>query len=192
MRTADALRTILERCTPDDRLVATTGHLSRHLHELAGDSDRCFYMIGSMGLALPVAAGIVAARPATRVIVIDGDGSLLMGMAGLVMAADLAPARVHHIVIQNGCYASTGGQALPGRRTDFVALARAAGYLAAAEVQSADALAAAYDTLWAHAGPSMLVVRVDVATHVPPRVSAQPESTQRRFRTRFLRDQALA
>jgi phosphonopyruvate decarboxylase len=80
---------------------------------------------GAMGLASSHALG----RPDKRVIVLDGDGSLLMNLGSLVTIAAAAPPNLFHFVCHNGTYEANGGHPIPGRDViDFPGFARAAGY----------------------------------------------------------------
>ena len=86
----------------------------------------------SMGKFSSIALGLALAQSNTKVILMDGDGSLLMNLGTLVTIAAQAPANFYHFVVQNGCYATTGGQALPAiDRVSFAGMAKAAGYAAA-------------------------------------------------------------
>ena len=84
---------------------------------------------GAMGLASSHALGLALGRPDKRVIVLDGDGSLLMNLGSLVTIAAAAPPNLYHFVCQNGTYEANGGHPIPGRdRVDFGGFARSAGY----------------------------------------------------------------
>src|ERR1700681_1913920 len=84
---------------------------------------------GAMGLASSHALGLALGRPDKRVIVLDGDGSLLMNLGSLVTVAEAAPKNFFHFVIENGTYEANGSHPIPGRgRVDFAKLAQAAGY----------------------------------------------------------------
>lgn len=87
-----------------------------------------FYCVGAMGLASSHALGLALARPDKRVVVLDGDGSLLMNIGTLVTIAEAAPRNLTHLVIQNGTYEANGGHPIPNRdAVDLVGLARSAG-----------------------------------------------------------------
>jgi sulfopyruvate decarboxylase subunit beta len=89
---------------------------------------------GAMGLASSHALGLALGRPDRRVIVLDGDGSLLMNLGSLVTIANAAPPNLYHFVCENGTYEANGGHPIPGRdRVDFCGFARAAGYRAVYE-----------------------------------------------------------
>jgi sulfopyruvate decarboxylase subunit beta len=84
---------------------------------------------GAMGLASSHGLGLALGRPDKRVIVLDGDGSLLMNLGGLVTVAEAAPRNFIHFVCENGTYEANGGHPIPNRgRVDFAGFARAAGY----------------------------------------------------------------
>lgn len=185
LSTRSIVQAVYGLISEDDRVIGSTGLISRHLHDFGRTDPRCFYMIGSMGLALPLAAGIATAAPRGRTIVLDGDGAILMGAATLVLPADLRPIAVHHVVIANALYASTGGQVLPGRFADLVLFAKAAGYAAAERVSTAEALQDAAGRLWQGEGPTMLVADADDSSYeMPPRVVMTAEEIASAFRER--------
>jgi phosphonopyruvate decarboxylase len=84
---------------------------------------------GAMGLASSHALGLALGRPDKRVIVLDGDGSLLMNIGTLVTTAEAAPKNLYHFVCENGTYEANGGHPIPGRgNVSFAGLAKSAGY----------------------------------------------------------------
>ena len=76
--TEDYIKIIVEELNDDDIIVASTGYNSRILYKLFPERKNNFYMVGSMGLATSIAAGLANSNPDRKVVVIDGDGSLLM------------------------------------------------------------------------------------------------------------------
>lgn len=108
-------------------LLATTGYTGRELFEL-GDAANQLYMVGSMGCVSSLALGLALAQPRQRVIAIDGDGALLMRLGSLATNAWQAPQNMLHVLLDNGCHESTGGQPTASSVLDFPALAAAAGY----------------------------------------------------------------
>src|SRR3984893_8945985 len=94
----------------------------------AGQRPQNFYMLGSMGLAFPIALGVAIAQPKRRVIALEGDGSLLMQLGCLSTIATTAPKNLTLVVMDNGIYQITGGQPTPAAAsTDLVAVARGCG-----------------------------------------------------------------
>jgi len=83
---------------------------------------------GAMGLASSHALGLALGRPDRRVIVLDGDGSLLMNLGSLVTIGAAGPKNLVHFVSNNGCYEANGGHPIPNPKVDFSGLARSAGY----------------------------------------------------------------
>ncbi len=85
----------------------------------AGRRPQNFYMLGSMGLAIPIALGVAIAQPARHVVALEGDGSLLMQLGCLATVAALAQKNLTIVVMDNGLYQITGSQPTPaagGRR----------------------------------------------------------------------------
>ena len=142
-------------------IVATTGKLSRELHEL-DDRDfskrNRFYMVGSMGCAAGFALGIARAQPERKVVTLDGDGALLMKLGSLATTGALAPAGYHHVVFDNGAHDSTGGQPTPSPAVDFALAALACGYRHAETVSEPEALRVAFARQLAQPGPTLLRV----------------------------------
>jgi len=83
---------------------------------------------GAMGLASSHALGLALGRPDRRIIVLDGDGSLLMNLGSLVTIGAAAPRNLVHFVCQNGTYEANGSHPIPNPDVDFAAMAKAAGY----------------------------------------------------------------
>lgn len=162
-----ALAAVLRRFDAD-LVVSTCGHASRDLQAVA-DRPGHFYLVGSMGMAAPVALGAALAAPGRRVLAIDGDGSVAMNLGALPMVA-AHDADLLHVVLDNGVHESTGGQATV-RAADLAALARAAGYRAAASVADL----AGIDTIILDERPALLHVRCSPRTEpVPERIRLTP------------------
>ena len=102
------LETIIKSLT-DEVVITSTGYISRKVYSLK-DRPRNFYMLGSMGMALPIGMGIAYNRPDLKVIVISGDGACLMNLGSLVLHKRLNPPNLTHYIIDNNGYESTGGQ----------------------------------------------------------------------------------
>ena len=136
-----AALTSLQRLVRNDTVfIATTGFTGRELYE-AGDLPNNFYMVGSMGCAAPLGMGLAMARPDLRVIVIDGDGALLMRMGGAAVLAAYSPPNLVHVLLDNNAHDSTGAQRTVSDRIDFVAFAASVGYRNSFYAHDADELA---------------------------------------------------
>ena len=94
----------------------------------AGDHDRNFYLWGAMGGAVMIGLGVALAQPKLPVVVITGDGEMLMGIGSLATVGLQQPKNFTIIVLDNEVYGETGGQAShTGTNTDLVAVAKACG-----------------------------------------------------------------
>src|SRR5947209_1552944 len=87
-----------------------------------------YFSVGAMGLASSHGLGLALGRPDKRILVLDGDGSLLMNLGSLVSIGAAAPKNLVHFVCNNGTYEANGGHPIPNPKLDFAGLARAAHY----------------------------------------------------------------
>jgi sulfopyruvate decarboxylase subunit beta len=126
MDTDAAIRVVVESGA-DAAIIFTTGYTCRQALAVR-DSPNHFYMTGSMGLAAVIGIGLAHARGDLPVIVVDGDGSFLMNPSNIVMIRACQVRNVHHLVLDNGEYASTGRQPTASRHVDLAGAARALGY----------------------------------------------------------------
>ncbi|WP_407376820.1 sulfopyruvate decarboxylase subunit beta [Methanobrevibacter sp.] len=111
----------------DELIICNIGFPSRELYDIK-DRDENFYMIGSMGLASSIGFGLALARPDKDIVVIDGDGSLLMNMGSLVTIFANNPCNLTWIVIDNGAYGSTGNQDTYAQLLDLCEIAKSVGF----------------------------------------------------------------
>jgi thiamine pyrophosphate-dependent acetolactate synthase large subunit-like protein len=165
----------------DEPVVHANGYICRESFSI-DDRARNFYMIGSMGLASAIGLGLGLAQPARRVVVLDGDGNLLMNLGTLAMIGGLKPANLVHVVFDNEVYGSTGNQPSPSRDVRLDALAAAAGYRTSAAVADEDAIAGAVAGALAGDGPHFVLVKVTAEEAVVPRIPHTPAQMRDRFR----------
>ncbi|HEY3066562.1 MAG TPA: thiamine pyrophosphate-dependent enzyme [Methylomirabilota bacterium] len=175
-----ALRVALKQLG-DEPVVHANGYICRESFSI-DDRARNFYMIGSMGLASAIGLGLGLAQPARRVVVLDGDGNLLMNLGTLAMIGGLKPANLVHVVFDNEVYGSTGNQPSPSRDVRLDALAAAAGYRTSAAVADEDAIAGAVAGALAGDGPHFVLVKVTAEEAVVPRIPHTPAQMRDRFR----------
>lgn len=126
MKRRDAIVDIM-KCIEDELVICNIGFPSRELYDI-NDRDENFYMIGSMGLASSIGLGLALARPDKDVVVIDGDGSLLMNMGSLATVFANNPRNLTWIVIDNGAYGSTGNQDTYAQLLDLSEIAKGVGF----------------------------------------------------------------
>jgi phosphonopyruvate decarboxylase len=133
---ADALRAVQRAVSAGDIVVATTGFTGRELYA-CDDRPNQLYMVGSMGCAAPFALGLALAQPKKRVIVLDGDGAVLMRMGALATLGFERPDNLVHVLLDNEAHDSTGAQSTVTHSVDLGAVARACGYPVVNRVNSA-------------------------------------------------------
>jgi thiamine pyrophosphate-dependent acetolactate synthase large subunit-like protein len=128
----------------------------------AGHRPQNFYMLGSMGLACPIALGVALAQPERGVIALEGDGSILMGLGCLATIANLKPRNLTIFIWDNGIYQITGKQAAATAGvTDIVAVARGAGISHAEWVRDEAHFEKLLDRRFDDGGPVLLAVKID-------------------------------
>ncbi|MGY3037228.1 thiamine pyrophosphate-dependent acetolactate synthase large subunit-like protein [Bradyrhizobium sp. USDA 4354] len=128
----------------------------------AGHRPQNFYMLGSMGLAFPIALGVALAQPGRRVFALEGDGSLLMQLGALSTIAALKPKNLTMIVMDNGIYQITGAQPTPAANVaDIVAIAIGSGLANSAWAADEEDFERLVDDAMAASEPSLIGVRID-------------------------------
>src|ERR1700691_950183 len=128
----------------------------------AGHRPENFYMLGSMGLTLPIALGGALAQPKRRVFALEGDGSLLMQMGCLSTIAMLAPKNLCMIVMDNGVYQITGAQPTPAAMVaDIVAIAAGCGVADGAWAADEEDFERLIDRSLSASGPTLIAARID-------------------------------
>jgi thiamine pyrophosphate-dependent acetolactate synthase large subunit-like protein len=154
-------RRLVERLKNEEAVIAGIGNTNFDLIA-AGHRPQNFYMLGSMGLACPIALGVALAQPQRGVIALEGDGSILMMLGSLATIANMRPANLTIVIWDNGIYQITGKQATAtSGPTDIVALARGAGLPRSEWVRDAAHFDTLIDRGFAQGGPVLLAVKID-------------------------------
>jgi sulfopyruvate decarboxylase subunit beta len=173
---------VLADMLPANALVVTSLGNASYLWAAMHHAPENFYFEDAMGLALPLALGLAVAQPTRPVIVVEGDGALLMHMGTLVTIGAVAPDNLTVILIQNGVHAASGGQALTNASLDLAALARSSGIARATNVATPQAFASAMRSGSAGRGVQALVLSTepDIEVVKPP-IALDPVLTKHRF-----------
>jgi sulfopyruvate decarboxylase subunit beta len=143
MRRLDAMQSIypeLERCV----VVTIMGAVAAELQSI-GHRSNFFYLQHAMGLASSMGLGIALSRPELQVVVLDGDGSILMNLGGLTTLARYRPRNLLHVVFDNESLLSVGGfPTATSTGSDIAAIAAGAGIPRTATVGALDAFRAEF------------------------------------------------
>lgn len=181
MKRSAAIQKIVQSLS-DQIVVHATGMISRESFAVR-DREENFYMIGSMGLNSAIGLGLAINRPDRMVVILDGDGSVLMNLGILPSIAELAPKNLIHIVLDNESYASTGGQRSISDRVALEEVAKAVGYPYVNRVDSVAGLAVELKELWKKPRPSFLLIKVEPGNEPDtPRVTHEAPEIVRRVR----------
>ncbi|MFQ5745959.1 MAG: thiamine pyrophosphate-dependent enzyme [Gemmatimonadota bacterium] len=160
MRRLDALRAAYADL--EDRVVVTImGAVAAELQSI-GHRPGFFYLQHAMGLASSLGLGISLARPEAGVVVLDGDGSVLMNLGGLTTLARYKPPNLVHVVFDNGSFVSTGGfPTATAAGTSLAGIAEAAGIPRVVEVDVVEAFLEALREALAAGELTVIVARVE-------------------------------
>ena len=127
----------------------------------AGDHPNTFYLWSGMGSAVPTGLGLACAQPRRRVVVITGDGEMLMGVGSLATVAVQAPSNLAVVVVDNQRYGETGGQEThTAHGVDLAAMAKGAGFRDARTLWTAAELEDAIPAVYGAKGPIFFAVKV--------------------------------
>ena len=153
----------------------------------AGDHDLNFYLWGGMGGAAMAGLGLALAQPKRRVLVITGDGEMLMGLGALATIACEAPKNLAIAVINNGHYGETGMQrAHTARGVDLTGIAKASGFKSATTLQSMASLQRWLPTWNKKTGPIFADIKVSAAPTPMALPVRDGTAIKYRFRTALL------
>lgn len=175
-----AIRYLVQQLS-DEPIIASCGNPKFDLFTAAPERKANFYMWNSMGMASSIGLGLAMARPDRKVIVLDGDGAILMNLNSLTTAAVKAPGNLVHIIWDNGQYQITGGQPThTDGKSDLGAIARGAGFDKVITVETLSAFKAAISQILSQPGPWILVAKTDPAGALgrPPK---SPVAIKNRF-----------
>ena len=147
------------------------------------------YLWNAMGLTVPVGLGLAIAQPGRRVLVIAGDGDVMMGIGSLAVIAAQAPENLAILVNDNEGFEETGGQAgLSASRADIAEIARGSGFRATMVARDEEDAAMLPDFLWRQPGPVLAVVKVGASSDGPVYPSMDGPGLVRTFRSAVLED----
>lgn len=187
MKKYEALKIITDNLKKNNLLVSTTGMISRELFS-TGDRPRNFYMIGSMGLATPFALGIALTNLKKKVIVIEGDGSILLNLGIIPTVSVLKPKNLIVIVLDNEIYASTGGQPTISKKVNIEKFAKTTNFKNVKRVKTKKSFENYLKKFFQKTGPTFLLAKVEKPQlERIPRISLTPEEIKERFQKNLIK-----
>jgi thiamine pyrophosphate-dependent acetolactate synthase large subunit-like protein len=161
MNRFDLTSRLIAKLKNDEAVVGGIGNTNFDLWA-AGHRPQNFYMLGSMGLAFPIALGVALAQPKRHVFALEGDGSLLMQLGCLATIASLAPKNLSLIVMDNGIYQITGSQPTPAAASsDIAAIAQGCGIAESAWAADEEDFERLVDQSLIATAPTLIAVRID-------------------------------
>ncbi len=178
----DLTKRLVAKLKRDEAVIGGIGNANFDLYA-AGHRPQNFYMLGSMGLACPIAVGVAMAQPERGVIALEGDGSILMNLGCLATIANLKPRNLTVIILDNGLYQITGKQvAATAGVTDIVAVAKGAGIAASHWVRDEAHFETLIDRRFDDGGPVLLAVKINDKSG-----ATQPPRDPALVRSRFMK-----
>ncbi len=186
MHTEDVLKTFAPH--RGDALVIP-GRGGRHWVKLS-DRPHLDVPLGdpAMGGHAAFAFGLAMAQPRRKVVLFDSEGDVQMGLSVLIAIAEQKPANFYHFMLDNECYATTGGQPVPNaKNVAYDAIARGAGYPRAYAFDTRDDLARALPEILGAPGPVFVALKVHPDVQNKP-IGQRDKSWMSRTRTQVLKD----
>ena len=159
-------RSVVASLLADRKGAIAVGGLGASTYDIAaaGDHDRNFYLWGAMGGAVMIGLGMALAQPELPVVVITGDGEMLMGMGSLATVGLQKPKNLTIVVLDNEVYGETGGQASHTAATvDFVGVAKSCGIPDARVLATMAEIEAFATAMQEMSGPRFANVKIDSA-----------------------------
>jgi thiamine pyrophosphate-dependent acetolactate synthase large subunit-like protein len=178
----DITQRLVAKLHNDEAVIGGIGHTNFDLWA-AGRRPQNFYMLGSMGLAIPIALGVAISQPQRKVIALEGDGSLLMMLGCLTTVGARQPDNLIMVIMDNGAYEITGGQPTAcAQGADLAAIARGAGIANSHWAADEAHFETQIDQALATPGPHLIATRLTAA-----KPAGQTERDPAQIRDRFMR-----
>jgi thiamine pyrophosphate-dependent acetolactate synthase large subunit-like protein len=160
-------------------IVIPVGTSGRHWRDFSTNEKRDLTIGGAMGQATASALGVALGLPNEQVVLFDAEGALLMNLGILATIAGKQPKNFYHFLLDNECYATTGGQPVPNAKNiNYAGMAKEAGYTAAYRFDDLETFGAQVGDILSEKGP------VFVAIKVIPEVENEPIGMRQRRPTR--------
>ena len=170
-----------------DSVVIVTGTAGRRWRDISNNEKRDLNVHGAMGQTSSAAMGFALAQPDEKVVFFDSEGALLMNLGILATTAGMKPKNFFHFLMDNECYATTGGQPVPNAtETNYAGMAKEAGYAATFEFDNLEEFADSIEKIMKEEGP------VFVSMKMIPKIENEPigrrERRPQRSRAETIKD----
>lgn len=144
-----------------DAIVVPVGSSGRRWREFTTNEKRDLNLGGAMGHATSAALGVALSLPNEKVVIFDAEGALLMNLGILATIADKHPSNFYHFLLDNECYATTGGQPVPNAQNiSYAGMAKEVGYAAAYSFDHLDAFIGNLEDILNRPGPVFVAIKV--------------------------------
>ena len=145
-----------------DAIVSATGTAGRHWQDVSEKPSRDIALGGAMGQTTSAAFGLALGLPDEKVVLFDAEGSLLMNLGAIASIAGKQPGNFYHFLLDNECYATTGGQPVPNSQDiDYAAMAAGAGYAATYNFTDLEEFATSVGEIMNETGPVFVAIKVE-------------------------------
>ena len=162
-----------------DAIVTSAGTAGRYWTDFSDNERRDVSLGGAMGQTTSAALGLALGLPDEKVVLFDAEGSLLMNLGAIASIAGMKPANFYHILLDNECYATTGGQPVPNAQgIDYAMMAKGAGYAATYNFDDLEEFSTSVGEIMNETGP------VFVSVKISPEVQNMPIGLRERRPTR--------
>ena len=152
-----------------DAIVIPTGTSGRQWRDFSTNEKRDLTLGGAMGQTTAAALGVALSLPNEKVVLFDAEGALLMNLGILATIAGMQPPNFYHFLLDNECYATTGGQPVPNAKNiNYAGMAREAGYAAAYRFDDLEELERNMGKVLSERGPVFVAIKVIPAIENEP------------------------
>ena len=142
-------------------IVTNAGTVGRHWGDISTNQNRDITLGGAMGGTAPAAFGLALGLPDEKVVLFDAEGALLMNLGVLASIAGKKPNNFYHFLLDNECYATTGGQPVPNSdEIDYAAVAKGAGYASTHHFDDLEDFATCVEDIQDERGPVFVSVKI--------------------------------
>jgi thiamine pyrophosphate-dependent acetolactate synthase large subunit-like protein len=142
-------------------IVSVNGTSGKHWRDYTGNEKRDITLGGAMGHNISATFGLALGLPDEKVVMFDSEGALLMNLGVLASIAGKKPKNFYHIVMDNECYATTGGQPVPNSDLiDYTLLAKGAGYASTHHFEDLEEFTTSIEAILNEEGPVFVSIKV--------------------------------